>query len=209
MSASCYPTAYSFSIIFKVMEKTTIILSAESQFAREVALGIIYQLPLPIWYSLIPGMFLFDFIRRNRTISNFTKFYMFSRELALAVAASDGEKPSAIDKHSQTKIENWLKSQNRLSEELVKAQKKMVDVIAKHYKKLLNADGKTHNDLIENAYKTRKAFQSHLDKLEKTENKINQIMMGHQNQSDTVNERLEIEARQIKLRRNRMLEDIF
>ena len=37
------------------MEKYTIIVNAEEQFAREVTLGVIVTRPLTVWHSIIPG----------------------------------------------------------------------------------------------------------------------------------------------------------
>lgn len=193
------------------MEPSEIILSAETQFAREVALGTIYQLPNPIWYSLMPGMFLFDFIRRNRAIGNFTKFYMFPRRLALNAAASlfDGKDKSLINEQVEREIKGWLNAQKISRPELSKTYTKFVDVLVEHYKKCLKTKEATYNDMIEAVYKNRNSFEAHINRLEKSETKIDQIMMDHTNPGNTFKERLNIEAKQVKLRRNGMLDDIF
>jgi hypothetical protein len=193
------------------MEPSEIILAAETQFAREVALGVIYQLPLPIWYSLIPGMFLFDFIRRNRTIGNVTKFYIFPRRLALNAATSlmDGIEKLLISEQIEQEIGQWLNSQNLSCQGLPNAYKEFVDVLVEHYKKCLNTKKANYNDMIQNVYKTRETFETHINKLEKLETKIDQILMGHTNLDKKFKQRLDIEAKQVKLRRNRMVDDIF
>jgi len=193
------------------MEKSEIILSAEPQFAREVTLSVIYKLPLPIWYSLIPGMFIFDFLRRNRAISHYTKRYLFPRKLALNAAQSilDDEKQSSINKRIQDEIERWLSSQNIRSPELATAQKRVVDELVKHYSKLLETKGNSFNEMIENAYKTGKAFQKHLNDLEKAETQIDQSIAALKNMDNKAKERLKIEAEQVKLRRSKIFENIF
>jgi len=193
------------------MNKSELILSAEAQFSREVTLGVIYQLPLPIWYSLIPGMFIFDFLRRNTLISRYTKYFLFPRKLALNAAQSilNGEKQSLINDRIQTEIKNWWSSQNLSSQELVNAQERAVNLLIDHYTKLLKAEGTSFDELIENAYKTRKALKAHLDSLEAVETQIDKSIITLRATDDKVKERLKIEAQQVKLRRSKIVENIF
>jgi hypothetical protein len=193
------------------MNTPEIILSAETRFSREVALGTIYQLPLPIWYSLIPGMFIFDFLRRNTVINRYTKHFLFPRKLALEAAQSilNGEKKSSTKNRIHDKIENWLNSQSFLSQDLANAYVTAVDVLIDHYTKLLNDKGTSYNELIENAYRTRTAFRKHLDRLKATEVQIDQSIIKLRNTDEKLKERLRIEAQQIKDRRNKIIENIF
>ena len=71
------------------MEKYDMIVAAEQQFAREVTLGVIVGRPLTLWHSIIPGMFIFDFLRRGSAIKQYTRRFMFPRKLALDAARAE------------------------------------------------------------------------------------------------------------------------
>jgi len=193
------------------MDKSIIILSAETQFAREVTLGVIYQLPLPIWYSLIPGMFIFDFLRRNTAIRRYTKYFLSSRKMALDAAQSflNGEEKSFINDQIKSKIENRLNSINLISQDLTNAQIQVVNLLIKHYIKLINAVGASYNELVGNAYKTPTAFKVHLNSLEKVEIQIDKAIIKQKNKDKKLKEKLQLEAEQVKLRRNKIIENIF
>ena len=193
------------------MDKSTIILSAETQFSREVTLGVMYQLPLPLWYSLIPGMFIFDFLRRNTAINRYTKHFLFPRKLALSVAQSilNGDEKSSVNNRIQKEIENWLNSQNLLSQDLINAQMQVVKILIKHYTKLLNTKGASYNELVKNAYKTRKVFKAHWNSLETVESQTDKAIIKQRRMDEKLAKRLQVEAQQVKLRRNRTLENIF
>lgn len=193
------------------MDKTNIILSAETQFAREVTLGVIYQLPLPLWYSLIPGMFLFDFLRRNRAISNFTKHYLFPRKSALPAAQSilNGVKKSSVTGRIENEIKKKLNALYISSPDLVKAYHNLVQLLIDHYKKLLCAEGNTYEDLVENAYTRRSSFEAFINKLEKAENRLARIMIEKAPAGKKLEQRINVESEQLRLRRNKILENIF
>jgi hypothetical protein len=55
------------------MDKYDIIINAEQQFAREVALGVIYLRSPSVWHYVIPGMFIIDFLRRGSIIRKYTE----------------------------------------------------------------------------------------------------------------------------------------
>jgi hypothetical protein len=193
------------------MDKPTIILSAEAQFAREVTLSVIYQLPLPLWTSVIPGMFIFDFLRRNASIRRYTKHYLFPRKQALNAShsISNNEEKSSINEHIQNEIENWLNAQNILSNDLANAYKKLIDLLAKHYAKLMDAEGTGYYELIENAYASRSAFKKYLARLGAAEAQIDRLFLNLRKTDEKLTDRLKIEAQQVKQRRNKILEDIF
>ena len=58
------------------MDKYDIILSAEEQFAREVTLGVIVTRPLTLWHSIIPGMFVIDFLWKS--LFSLADFFLLS-----------------------------------------------------------------------------------------------------------------------------------
>ena len=84
-----------------------------------------------------------------------------------------------------------------------------MNLLSKHYIKLLNAVGASYNELVGNAYKTPTAFKVHLNSLEKVEIQIDKAIMKQKNKDKKLKEKLQLEAEQIKLRRNKIIENIF
>jgi len=193
------------------MDNYNIILSAETQFAREVTLGVVYQRPLSAWLYVIPGMFIIDFLRRGTAISRYTKHFMFPRKLAMEAARSllNGEEKSSLDARIDRQIENWLNSLNLYSHELARAQKAAVDLLAGYYAKLLNAQGASYYELIENAYPSRAEFEAHLRALTAAEADIDRAITDKMGHDEKLKEKLLLEAQQVEKRRNKILEDIF
>lgn len=62
------------------------ILDEEESFARVVALGIHVKRPLSTWHFFLPGMFIFDFLRRSSEIKRYGDLFLFPRKLALEAA---------------------------------------------------------------------------------------------------------------------------
>ena len=193
------------------MDKYDIIIAAEQQFAREVTLGVIYLRPPSGWQYLIPGMFIFDFLRRGSTIRKYTETFMFPRKLALEGARSlaAGETRATIDQHLEGEIKNWLIAHQLDSRDLVLAQKETVDLLLDHYVKLLQAEGQTYYDLIQHAYSSRENFDAHLQQIAAAENKVDQAILAIVSDDPAVKEKLQIEAQQVENRRRKILDDIF
>jgi hypothetical protein len=193
------------------MDKYNIILSAENQFAREVTLGVIYLRPPSAWQYLIPGMFIFDYLRRGSAISRYSKHFMFPRKLAMDSAQNilDGLEKSEIDARMESEIEQWLKSLNLYSQELACSQKRAVELLVDHYCKLLNAGGKDYFELIENAYASRDGYETHVQELTAAENEIDRIIIEKKGNNEKLIEKLQLEARQVEIRRKKILESIY
>jgi hypothetical protein len=193
------------------MDKYDIIIGAEQQFAREVCLGVIYLRPPSAWYYLIPGMFIFDFLRRGSIIRKYTETFIFPRKLALEGARSltAGETRAAIDSHLEVEIKNWLTAHQLDSQDLLQAQKETVDLLMDHYLKLLQVEGESYYDLIEHAYSSRENFEAHLQQIAAAENNVDQAILGKVGDNPVVKEKLQLEARQVENRRRKILEDIF
>jgi hypothetical protein len=193
------------------MDKFDVISIAEQQFAREVTLGVLYLRPLSAWHYLIPGMFIFDFLRRSRAIRKYTETFMFPRTLALRAArdlAADKTRIT-VDPQLESEIKNWLAAFQLDSPDLVRAQKKTVDLLADHYARLLQAEGESYYDLIQNAYSSRAAFEAHLRDITAAENEVDREILARVGGKPAVKEKLELEARQVESRRQKILEDIF
>lgn len=193
------------------MEKHAIIRGAETQFAREVTIGVIYLEPPSAWYYLIPGMFIIDFLRRTTAISRYSKHFMFPRNLALDAARDflNGEDRIRIDQHVENSIEKWLRSLNLYSTELTRAQKAAVDLLTEHYTRLLDAEGTGYHELIEQAYPSRSAFENHLRALTAAENEIDRAIIAQAGNNEKLKEKLQLEAQQVAKRRDKILEVIY
>jgi len=193
------------------MSKYDTIMGAEEQFAREVALRVIYLKPQTAWYYLIPGMFIFDFLRRGSIIRKYTETFMFPRKLALEAARSLGANQSrtAIDPHLDSEIKTWLTAHHLESQDLALAQKATVDLLVAHYARLLQSEGQTYYDLIENAYPSREDFEDHLRQITAAENKVDQAILERVGDKPEILQKLQLEAQQVQNRRQKILEDIF
>ena len=193
------------------MDKVDIIMSGEKQFAREVTLGVIVQQPLTAWHYLMPGMFIVDFLRRTTAISRYTKHFIFPRRLAIDAAQGllKGYEKAAVSSRIVAEIENWLNSLNLYSPQLAEVQKHAIDLLTTHYSKLLDAEGNSYHELIENAYTSREAYEAHLHKLTSAEADIDRIIVEKMGQNEKLKEKLQLEARQVEIRRKKILDNIF
>jgi hypothetical protein len=137
-----------------------LILHEEERFAREAALAILVTRPAPVWRSLIPGMFLFDFLERGRMIRHVRRYYMPPRLAALAAAETRKEEGPAdgINGASQEGHRDALGPMARLDPQAQKILSNLVALLADHYAALMDAGGKTFSELAKSAYGTEKAF---------------------------------------------------
>jgi len=192
-------------------DKYELIIAAEKQFAREVTLGVIVQQPLSVWHYLIPGMFIIDFLRRTSAISRYTKHFMFPRQLAIDAARQllQGYEKAGVNLRLTADIETWLNSLHLHSPQLAQVQQRAVDLLMAHYTRLLGAEGSSHIGLIENAYGSREAYQAHVRELAAAEAEIDQAIIEKLGTNEKLKEKLQLEAQQVELRRNRILENIF
>jgi hypothetical protein len=78
-----------------------------------------------------------------------------------------------------------------------------------HYARLLQAEGESYYDLIQNAYSSRAAFEAHLRDITAAENEVDRAILARVGGKPAVKEKLELEARQVESRRQKILEDIF
>ncbi len=193
------------------MDQYNIILTAETQFAKEVTLGVIYQQPPSAWRYLVPGMFIFDYLRRGTAITRYSKHFMFPRQLALDAARSllKGQEKSGIDARIESDIEHWLDSLKLHSQELIQAQKRAVDLLIEHYRKLQDAEGDSISELIENAYTSREAYEAHVRELTSAEADIDRVIIEKMGNNEKLKEKLQLETRQVEIGRQKILENIF
>jgi len=191
--------------------KFELIIAAERQFAREVTLGVVVQRPLSVWHYLLPGMFIIDFLRRTTAISRYTKHFIFPRQLAIDAARRllQGYREVDVNSRLAADIETWLNSLNINSPQLARAQQRAVDLLIAHYSKLLSAEGNSHLELIENAYNSREAYETHVRELTSAEAEIDRAIIEKVGHNEKLKEKLQLEAQQVEIRRSKILETIF
>lgn len=193
------------------MEKYNIIVGAETQFSREVSLGVVVTRPLASWFYLIPGAFIIDFLRRSSAVRQYTKNYMFPRKLALDAARGIARKEKKLPVYSRIKenIEAWLISLSLYSKDLEQAYTALVDLLIDHYLKLLNTEGNSYYLLIKNAYRNRDNYRNFLNRITAAEQCVDQQVIEKKGRSAKVIEKISAEQKQIEKRRSKMLDEIY
>ena len=193
------------------MEKYDMIVAAEQQFAREVTLGVIVGRPLTLWHSIIPGMFIFDFLRRGSAVKQYTRRFMFPRKLALDAARAEihGQDKTAASAAIKDDISKGLHALDLYTPELHQAQTAVIDVLSGHYSKLLGAEGDTYLLLIKNAYQNREGFQTFLDHISAAEKKVEREIMNKFGENQKLEDKLLAEQNQVDMRRQKIMDDMF
>ena len=191
--------------------KYDIIVSAEEDFARAVALGVIVKRPVSAWHVLIPGMFILDFLRRSSEIRRYTSLFLFPRKLALDVAqeASKGGDRKAGFSRTEEKVRGWLTSLKLSSSSLHRRQMEAINVLIDHYSKLLDADGNSYHSLVTKAYKTRQNYEAFLSQLASVEKAIDRSIAETLGETQDVWGRLQAEETQVGELRQKEVDKIF
>lgn len=144
-----------------------LILAAENGFARRVALGVIVKRPVKPLLQLVPGMFIFDFLRRTALIRKVARFYLPPRKAALNAArdiASGTDRREALDRARET-LQPWLAAQGLGGIEAHGDLRALVEALVDHDLRLLETGGASHPEMIRSAYRTRKAYRAYLSEL--------------------------------------------
>ncbi|MGD2269200.1 MAG: NF038143 family protein [Desulfobacterales bacterium] len=193
------------------MKVYDMIRMAEEQFAREVTLGVIVQKPLKLWQSLIPGMFIIDFLRRGRAIRQYTKYYLFPRNLAFDAARSlgEGQDQAAVNSRTEEDVSTWLSSLDLNSPDLLQAQLAVVNLLTDHYLKILNTQGNSYALLIKDAYKNRESYLAYLDRLTAAEKEVDRKILEKWGRNEKLREKLLAEQQQVEKCRKKMLDQLF
>jgi hypothetical protein len=192
------------------MQNFDLILKSEEQFAREVALGVVVTRPLKGWLYLIPGMFIIDFLRRQRCIRRFSTAYMYPRRQALsgAMALLEGVEPEQVHHQLDSAVRQWLPAQAGDSTHLHAHQMHVLQRLIDHYQKLLTAEGGTYIELLRNAYKNRTALANELMRLNELEEKRDQCMPNTALDDDQQRHCSAIQS-QVSMRRTRLIDAVF
>ena len=184
---------------------------AEQNFAREVALNVLYLRPPKMWQNLIPGMFIFDFLRRSRAIRRYTKKYMFPRRLALDAlnALSGSTAKESVHRRTRDRIDAELHPLKLPTPDLAQAYHVLVELLTEHYRRLTRVPGDRFDELIRVAYPSAKEFENHLNQLAAAEGEIDRAVVNAVGKGTSLGEALQLEAGQVDQRRRKQMERIF
>ncbi len=186
-----------------MLKKHEHIIAAEEALARRIALGVIVNRPVKPLLQLIPGMFIFDFLKRNKEIRRFSQYYTFPRRVAMEVAREE------THELAEEKIKAWLGIANLNAPAIVRAYMGILDVLIEHYKKLLRAEGETFNDFIRGVYETREGYKGHLNQLTTAERDLDRAVAETLGENNEVRQRLLEEQIQAQEQRNKEIDSIF
>ncbi|PIV21996.1 MAG: hypothetical protein COS40_06340 [Deltaproteobacteria bacterium CG03_land_8_20_14_0_80_45_14] len=191
--------------------KYKVILNAEESFARAVALGVYIRRPLTAWRFLLPGMFIFDVLRRSSEIRRYSDLFLFPRKLALdgALDILNGEDRKNILSRIEKEIRQWLTSLKIYSERLLRGHMDEIHLLIDHFSKLLNAVGNSYYALVKNAYKTREQYEAHLHQLTAAEQEIDQAISNIHGEAIDIRERLRAEQAQAEKLREKEVNRTF
>ncbi|MGC8811343.1 MAG: NF038143 family protein, partial [bacterium] len=175
------------------MPKYKLILQNEENFARRVALGLWIKRPISPWHYLLPGMFIFDYLRRSAAVKNYSATFLFPRKLALdlSVEAMSGADKQEIFRQAGKNIKEWLGSFKMYSAEIKDRHMEQISILMEHYLKLLKADGDEYGLLIKNTYGNRTNYENFMEKLTAAENCIDMAIARHLGNTEEIRKRLE------------------
>ena len=75
--------------------------------------------------------------------------------------------------------------------------------------KLQNVEGDSIFELIENAYTSGEAYEAHVRELTSAEAEIDRVIIEKMENNEKLKEKLQLEARQVEIGREKILENIF
>jgi len=182
-----------------------LILNEEESFARAVALGVIVKRPPSAWHFLLPGMFLFDFLRRSSETRRYSDLFLFPRRLALdgAFDLLHGEERDKVFLKAEEEIRGWLITLKLDSERLLRAHMSQVTLLVDHYTRLLRTEKGSYEGLIRQAYPTREHYETFLRELTAAEREVDQAVAAFHGGSDAIRQRLEAEQNQVEALRKK------
>ena len=188
-----------------------VILSAEESFAREVALGIWMQRPLSAWHFLLPGMFIWDIIKRRLAIQQYSALFLFPRKLALDLALQtiEGEDREKALSKVENKALEWLSVQKLYSSRILRGHMEQVRVLLDHYSRLLQSEEGSYSQVTRNAYGTWENYEAYLVRLSAAETEVDQGLAEFQGRTAESWDHLRAEQAQVAQLRKKELERIF
>jgi len=192
-------------------KQKAVILDGEESFARAVALGVIVKRPPSAWHFLLPGMFLFDFLRRSSETKRYSDLFLFPRRLALdgAFDLLNGEDRGKVSSQVQERIRRWLITLKLDSERLLRAHMGEITLLVDHYTRLLRTEGGSYCGLIQQAYSTREDYETFLTELSTAEREVDEAVAAFHGGSAAIRQRLEAEQAQVEALRKKEIKLIF
>jgi hypothetical protein len=192
------------------MQNFNLILKSEELFAREVALGVVVTRPLKNWLYLIPGMFIVDFLRRQRSIRRYSDYYMYPRRQALfgAKAIVEGAEPEHIRTCIASETQQRLAAEPADRADLYTYQMHVIDVLLAHYQKLLTATGANYIELLRDSYKDRPALETMIRRLNELERDRDRCM-PETVMDDYQKSHYNAIQSQVSMRRARLIDAVF
>jgi len=138
-----------------------IILREEERFAREVALAVLVARDMPMWRTVIPGMFLLDFLERGKMIRRVRSYYLPPRTAAVK-AAQSGKGRSLLCRQTPAEslkaIDGTIAPLLQFNGEASQILFQLVETLTRHYAALAAQNGPTFADLVRNTYGQPEAF---------------------------------------------------
>jgi len=187
------------------------VLSAEESFAQGVALGMWVQRPLTAWQYILPGMFVWDILKRHMAVQQYSSLFLFPRKLALEAALGmlGGEDREGVLSMAGNKIQEWLSIKKVYSPRILRGHMEQVRVLLDHYSRLLQAEGESYPSLIRNTYGTRVNYKGYLARLSAAEGEVDRGLAEIQGGTAESWERLRAEEVQVAKLREKEVDRIF
>ena len=186
-------------------------LSAEESFSRSVALGLWMKRPVTAWHYLLPGMFVWDIIKRRMAIQQYSALFLFPRKLALDAARQmiEGDDPNRLLSRTENKVQEWLSVQKVNSPRILGGHMEQIRILLDHYSRLLQAEGESYSRLIRNTYGSRENYEGYLARLSAAEGEVDQGLAEIQGETAESWDRLRAEQVQVAQMRKKEVDRIF
>jgi hypothetical protein len=189
------------------------ILLAEESFAQGVALGVWVQRPLTAWHYLLPGMFVWDILRRRMAVQQYSSLFLYPRKLALDAALGGTEggdrEREGVMSMAANRMQEWLTRKKVYSPRAMRGHMDQLAILLDHYIRLLQADGENYFALIRKTYGTRGNYEGYLAKLSAAEGEVDQGLAEIQGGTAESWERLRAEQVQVAQLRKKEMDRIF
>lgn len=159
-------------------DKAKTILAEEESFARRAALGVVVRRPVKAWMQLIPGMFIFDFLKRTQEIRRFSEYYLYPRRHALQAVQeiARGNSRDAILDRFQEQCNGWLSARHLYSGAASQALVRAMNLLIDHYDRLFRCQGDTYFALVRNAYTDQETYEYAINQLNAAEREVAQAI---------------------------------
>ncbi|BBD06948.1 NF038143 family protein [Desulfovibrio ferrophilus] len=193
------------------MQSADLIIEAEKALARESALAVLVKRPPAWWRSVVPGMFLFDFLERLVDTRKHTSRCMAIRKPALdaALALVEGHPREEVLSDLEKGVAGTLASLWPVSQPLQEECAKLAGLLADHYVRILGVNGVGYLELVGKAYHERGAYMAFLSLLDEAERRAEQTLVDEIPLRKSDRAKLEAHCQERAARRRRECEVVF